>query len=131
MNVRFRDDALPGKGQQSREQDKPPRPRPHAGQILPPRAPRHCALSINGPAIGQSRAFRLIIRAAARFLATADMLHCINNQPEPALDRAIGPGDRAACRSLNVRGEENAAESGPAAHGHIWALLDHAAARTT
>jgi hypothetical protein len=68
MPVRLRDHALPGKGQQRREEDKPPSSRICAGQILPSSAAHYRALSMNRPTIRQSRAFWLRFRTAARIL---------------------------------------------------------------
>jgi hypothetical protein len=65
MLVRRGDDALPGKGQQGREQDEPPRRTSHPGQVRapPPARPSHEAAAGNGrgasPGLARLRALHL------------------------------------------------------------------------
>jgi hypothetical protein len=94
MKMRLGDDALPGKGQQRREQDKPAGPGPHAGRALSPRA----AFSMDRPAIGQSRAFGFIIGQRPGFWAR-DMLHYIGNQPHPTVNQALRLNCVSFCRA--------------------------------
>lgn len=56
MDVRSGDNALPGKGQQRRKQDKPWRPGLHRAQTRSRRPAHRGALFTNRPAVGQSRA---------------------------------------------------------------------------
>jgi hypothetical protein len=86
MQMRRRDHALPGKGQQSREQDKPPSPTGMEGAADHRRgvksdAAHYRALFLNRPTIKQSCAFGFAIRVPAMVPLVRDMLHCITNQP--------------------------------------------------